>query len=913
MYFTREATFAGPGLAGAFNTLRCFASDTAITTHQEHSRHDLATAWNARPTKTRTRCLTSRIRGTKDQVMVPRLRRSVVLYIAMTCCLLGVPLGTSGQDGAHTFGNPSLWQWPPTRHYHVEHYELNLRFNQPKAEVLGNELITLLPLDRHLQQFYLDSSGLQIDSVTLELPRSKSIRLTYRTEGARLWIILDHVYENTSALQVRVLYHGFPRAGLYFTRATLSYPDAPQEIFSQGEPEFNHYWFPCWDYPNDMATSETVTTVPEGQTVVSNGRLVKVTHSGGYATYDWIESVPHSSYLTSLAVGPWRKVSDRYKDRAVDYYVPKSVSEATARRSFHLTPDMIGFFSRATGVDYPYEKYAQTTVHDFPFGGQENVSATTLREETLHDSRAEQDYPSTLLVAHELGQHWFGDYVQGSDWANIWLNEGFATYLTALYTQYHEGNDAYRFEIYNDQRAEQDQDRDEYRRPIVDRHYSDPTQMFDKITHEKGASVLEMLRFVLGGSDAASRPASPDEPLFRALHRYLITHKAQSADTAELIEAIEASTGQNLEWFFREWVFMAGHPEYRVEATFDSIKRIERLVITQTQQIDSQTPLFDMPVELVFYGADGECKSVQVRDNLQRQEFDVPLDFEPMWVDFDPDDVIDKTVRFEQPLESLISEAEHDPSMMSRLWAVQQIGAMTNANSNSRVAALAHALTSDRFYGVRSAAAVGLGNIGTDQAKLVLLSSLSQSDSRVRAEVVAALGSFATDPAVYSALVNALDSDLSYAVESAAAQQIGRSGLPQAFDVLKSMVVAKPEVHVMMGALSGLAATGDPRAPETLLGYAEPGIPERIRLSALDALIELKTVIKGDYSRELLEVVRAALNDPFSPLVEKGQELVGEFYLSEFEPNIEREARLAPTNMQREAAARILAQLHDGR
>src|ERR1700733_136610 len=636
--------------------------------------------------------------------MEPRLKSSVGLYIAMTCCLLGAPLGMSGQDGARIFGNPSVSHWPPARHYHVEHYKLNLRFNQSKAEVLGNELITLLPFDRRFQQFYLDSSELQIDSVTLELPRSKSIRLTYRIDGARLWVILDHVYDNSSTLQVRILYHGFPRAGLYFTRATPSYPEAPQEIFTQGEPEFNHYWFPCWDYPNDMATSETVTTVPEGQTVVSNGRLVKVTHSGGNATYDWIESVPHSSYLTSIAVGPWRKVSDRYKHKPVDYYVPQSVTEATARRSFHLTPDMIGFFSRATGVDYPYEKYAQTTVHDFPFGGQENVSATTLREETLHDSRAEQDYPSTLLVAHELGQHWFGDYVQGRDWANIWLNEGFATYLTALYTQYHEGNDAYRFEIYNDQLAEQTQDRDEYRRPIVDRHYSDPMQMFDKITHEKGAAVLEMLRFVLGGPDAASRPASPDEPLFRALHRYLITHKAQSADTAELIEAIRASTGQNLQWFFNEWVFMAGHPEYHVEAAFDSIKRMEKLTITQTQQVDSQTPVFDMPVELVFYGADGECKYVQVRDNLQRQEFDISLNFEPKWVDFDPDDLIDKIVRFEQPLESLISEAEHDPSMMSRLWAVQQIGAKTNADSNSRIAALTHVLTSDRFYGVRSAA-----------------------------------------------------------------------------------------------------------------------------------------------------------------------------------------------------------------
>ena len=200
---------------------------------------------------------------------------------------------------------------------------------------------------------------------------------------------------------------------------------------------------------------------------------------------------------------PWdlgAKLADKYEDKPVDYYVPDNVDEATARRSFHLTPDMIGFFSRATGVDYPYEQYAQTTVHNFIFGGQENVSATTLTESTLHDERADPDYPSTELVSHELGQHWFGDLVQGRDWANIWLNEGFATYLSALYTQHHEGNDAYRFEIYNDQLAEQTQDRDDYRRPIVDRHYADPMDMFDAITHEKGAAVLDMLRYVIDGA-----------------------------------------------------------------------------------------------------------------------------------------------------------------------------------------------------------------------------------------------------------------------------------------------------------------------------------------------------------------------------------------------------------------------------
>ena len=640
-----------------------------------------------------------------------RLRGQIrsILLIFVGSAVLSMSGGAAGQGHAHVFGDPNVWRWTPSRTYHVENYKLALHFDEPKGEVFGNEVVTLRPFQPHFQKFYLNSSELTIDSVNLEKANGAAVKLIYAAQDPRLWITLDHDYDATNTIKVRIVYHGFPRTGLFFVNPTPSYPNWPQEVYSQGEPELNHYWFPCWDYPNDMATSETVTTVPDGQTVVSNGKLVNVTRSAGQVTYDWVESIPHSSYLISLAVGPWHKFSDKYKDKPVDYYVPDTVDEATARRSFHLTPDMIDFFSRATGVDYPYEQYAQTAVQNYIFGGQENVSATTLTEWTLHDERADQDYPSTLLVAHELGQHWFGDYVQGRDWANIWLNEGFATYLTALYTQHHEGNDAYRFEIYKDQLAEQREDRDNYRRPIVDRHYADPLDMLDATTHEKGAAVLDMLRYVVDGAEATSHPASQDEVLFRALHHYLVTHHAQSADTPELIESLRTITGQELDWFFREWVFMAGHPDYSVEASYDEERKIEKVTVVQTQQIDAMTPLFDMPIELAFYGANGERKKIQVRDNLQRQKFETPLDFEPQWVDFDPDDFIDKTVQFDKPVNMLIAEADKDPSMMSRLWAVQQLGSTTLADPDARVEALAQVLGNEVFYGVRAAAATSLG------------------------------------------------------------------------------------------------------------------------------------------------------------------------------------------------------------
>ena len=825
-----------------------------------------------------------------------------------------VPLVILAASGAasssHTFGNPEVWQWPPSRTYHVENYKLKLKFDEARGEVLGDETITLRPFIEHFRKFYLDSSELTIDSVTLDETHAAPIQLTYAAEDQHLSITLDRDYDRAGAIHLRIVYHGFPRTGLFFVNPTPSYPNWPHEVFSQGETEFNHFWFPCWDYPNDMATSETITTVPEGQTVVSNGKLVKVTHAAGEATYDWVESIPHSSYLISVAVGPFRKFTDQYEGKPVDYYVPTTVDEATARRSFHLTPDMIGFFSRFTGVDYPYEQYAQTTVQNFIFGGQENVSATTLTDSTLHDERADPDYPSTNLVSHELGQHWFGDYVQGRDWANIWLNEGFATYLEALYTQHHAGYDDYRLAIYNDQLAEQAEDRDSYRRPIVDRHYTDPMDMIDVTTHEKGAAVLDMLRYLLDGPEAASHPASQNELFFQALHHYLIRHHAQGADTADLIDALQSTTGQELGWFFEQWVFMAGRPDYRVEARYDGVEKTERVTIAQTQRVDRETPLFDMPIDLAFYGANGERKQIQVRDHGQQQEFNIPLEFEPQWVDFDPDDFIDKTLQFDESVEALTAQAEKDPSMMSRLWAVQQLGRATPANADARVEALTQILSADRFYAVRAAAAMSLGGIGGERAKWALLSAARQSDNRVRTAAIAALAAFASDRAVYSVLVNALQHDPSYAVARAAATNLGKSGAAQAFDVLQAEALAKPEIHVMQATLNALAATRDPRAVEVLLAKAKPGVPERVRLSALAGLEGLKEAAAQDHAQELIEVVQAALDDPFYPVQEIAEELVGVFHLTQFEARIVDQARGAPMAMEREAARKVLEQLH---
>lgn len=853
---------------------------------------------------------TQAVRDAIPTASVRRARRTgdARLCIALACGLLCVAAGARA-SAAPVFGDPAVSHHAPQRTYHVVNYRLALHFDQAKGEVAGSEDVLLRPLRAGFQNLQLDSSELTIERVTRAAANGRAVPLTFKVGGGHLRITLDRSYGRGETVRVRVRYHGFPRAGLYFVTPNRDYPRWPTEIWSQGEPELNHFWFPCWDHPNDMSSSETVLTVPADQVALSNGRLRSVTRRAGQVTYDWVESIPHSSYLTSIAIGPWHEVGDHAGKLPVDYYLPPGVSEAATRRSFRLTPDMITFFSRAVGVPYPYEKYDQVVVVNYFFGGMENVSLTTLTDATLHGARAEPDYPSQGLVAHELGQHWFGDLVQGRDWADIWLNEGFATYMEALYTQFHQGNDAFRAQMLQDQRLAQEQDREDYVRPIVDTHYRYPLQMFDSITHEKGAAVLDMLRNVLDGQAAAARPASQSELFFRALGAYLKTYHAQAVDTSALVSILERTTGRDLKWFFDEWVYGAGCPHYLVTARYDAGAKLERVTVVQTQDTAGVPRAFVMPIELAFHGADGKSRRLRIEDRTRAQEFEIPLAFTPQWVDFDPDDVIEKDLVFEQPLDALVAASARDPVAMSRLSAVDGLAQIRGSGVGAAVAALTHVLDSDPFYAVRAAAASSLARLHTESARAALLKALGQPDSRVRVAVVKGLASFTRDQSAYHALTAALRNDRSFAVQAAAATGLGADGALGAFDVLRAEAARQDEVHVMQGVFAGLVATRDPRALGPLLADAHPGVPERLRVQALKALAGASGFVPAAAKSTVAAAVRGALDDPTLFIRQAGEGLAGAYGLEEFEGEIETLARTAPTAFERDAAGAALQEL----
>jgi aminopeptidase N len=217
----------------------------------------------------------------------------------------------------------------------------------------------------------------------------------------------------------------------------------------------------------------------------------------------------------------------------------------------------------------------------------EHTSATTLTLRTLHDERAHLDMQSDGLVAHELAHQWWGDLLTCKDWAEIWLNESFATYFTTLWFEKDRGWDEATWERHREAVEYKGEDKDRYRRPIVTYRYPSSDSMFDSHSYPKGGRVLHMLRFVLG-----------DDGFWRTMRQYAHANEYDVVETADLRDAVYYATGQGLGWFFDQWVHHGGHPQYKVRYVYDNRDRVIRMTVEQTQEVDSVTPLFRMPVEI---------------------------------------------------------------------------------------------------------------------------------------------------------------------------------------------------------------------------------------------------------------------------------------------------------------------------
>jgi len=843
-------------------------------------------------------------------------RTTANILVCFASLLLSVNI-VNGQAQPQTTGTPApvarrvtgppfpTPRYIPPHSYDQRNIKLDLRFDWEKEEAIGTETITLAPTIKDLRRVDLDAAFMTFASATLA--NGPALKFDYDATKETLSVLLDRAYQPNEELTIVISYHTnkppvervaqLGGGGLTFIKPRPDDPTRPKQIWTQGESEANHFWFPSFDHPNDFVTTEIVATVEKPLTVVSNGALLSVKeNTDGTRTFDWKIDQPHATYLTSLIVGEYVAVSGDYAGVPITTNVyPNEVAEGkvTAAR----LPEMVKFFSEKTGVKYPYAKYAQTTVRDFG-GGMENISATTQTDNMIHDARTELDQNSDGLQSHELAHQWFGDYVTCRSWSDIWLNESFATYFQAMWDEYKLGHEDF---LYADVKANQEQYYAAWargqRRPIVTKNYANPDAVFDTYAYPRGGAVLHMLRTFLG-----------DDNWWRSLNHYLTKYAHQPVETAQLRIAIEETTGQPMDWFFDEWVYKMGHPVFRVIQDYDAANKLLTLKVRQEQRPDpeSQYPqagFFQTPVDIeIMTAANRRVDRVQI-EAKEEQTFKFSVDSEPLLVNFDNEGTLIKEVVFVKTTGQLIYQLQNDRDPLGRIWASSQLSARMRddktgaADKDAIVKSLSRAATSDPFWGARVEALVTLN--GVKEARDALLAATKDPDARVRARAVGAL-SATKDPSLANTYVQLL-SDQSYAVIRASASALGQTKSATAYDPLVKLLDSPSwRDTIRASGLTGLAALGDKRALEYGLKYSTGENQIGVRTAALSvlgatgkgdprALAPLSKALNEALERRSFQLVTAA----GEALVNLGDER-GLASLDEFAKRVAGSPQLAP-------------------
>jgi aminopeptidase N len=516
---------------------------------------------------------------------------------------------------------PARWRRAVSDSFDVLHYDLRLAVDFPTETIQGRVTVTGRSVVALQDTVLLD---LTTDLTVTGVERA-GVPLEFAHEGDVLAIALDHPFAMGETWSVEVSYEGPPRhAGADGMRFAF-HGDGVPIVSTLSEPWYARWWWPCKDVPDDKATVDLWVTVPDTMVVASNGELVEVlpgswkapsagsgADAAGVLTYHWSESYPISTYLVSVAATNYEVLEDEYVTAAQDtvpvlhFVYPEKVTEA--QEDFSVTVPMMEAFAGLFG-EYPFvaEKYGHAL---FPWGGAMEHQTCT----TYGDVLVQGNHTYDWVVAHELAHQWWGDLVTLGTWADIWLNEGFASYSEALWVETQGG-----FWALHDYM--QGMDYGEFPGSIYD-----PDQLFNATVYKKGAWALHMLRHVVG-----------DTTFFAILRDWAVTYAYDNATTADFQALCEAHYGASLGWFFQEWVYGTRRPHY--EVWWEPVAETEeiRLVVNQIQ---TDTGLFTMPVDVGIVSLAGDTAVAVVWDSLETQEFLLPAQGPVVEVLFDPYDWI---------------------------------------------------------------------------------------------------------------------------------------------------------------------------------------------------------------------------------------------------------------------------------
>lgn len=705
---------------------------------------------------------------------------------------------------------------PSERKVHdLLHMRLDLSFNWDSTQLNGIAQLKLKPYFYPSDRLILDAKGMDIHSLKLYTD-SVQIDLEYEYDDRYLDVHLDKTYSRFESYELIIDYTAKPNdlpkggsaaitseIGLYFINPDSLEADKPTQIWTQGETESSSCWFPTIDSPNERMTQELFITVDERYKTVSNGELVYSNYNAdGTRTDYWNQTLPHAPYLTMMAVGDFARAIDQWENSKgelipVTYYVEKEYGQ-DAFKIFGNTPEMMSYYSRILKLDYPWDKYAQIVVRDYVSGAMENTSATIFGDFVQRSSRELLDGNYEDVIAHELFHHWFGDFVTCESWANLPLNESFATYGEYLWFEHKYGKDAAEHHGYESLLGYFSEARLK-NVDLIRFDYVDKEDMFDAHSYNKGGRVLHMLRDLVG-----------DSAFFESLNVYLTDNALEDVEIHHLRLAFEKVTGQDMNWFFNQWFLNSGHPQLEISYFFDE-ERGQQVLVRQTQDLDAYG-VFDLPLNIHLHSG-GETLEAYEFMTEPEEVFSYPLEQPVDWINVDADHVLLAQVKDNRPVEWWTLQFRQARNYLDRLLALQEWGSVvTDTLTPITIEAL-----DDPFWNIRMTALNQIElSYDLPQEVYSKLLGLAKADEKtqVRGKALMLLANFFPEQIPHDLLVDAITKEQSYVVMASGLDALSIVDPDKALELAKSLEDEKNyAIQSALGRLYGSSA--DPE----YLGY----------------------------------------------------------------------------------------------
>ncbi len=608
----------------------------------------------------------------------------------------------------------------------ITHTRLEIKPFFEKRSIYGKAFLNIKPYNKPLEKFELDAKGMKIRQVYV-VNSAGFIPVDFDYDNWKISIELNRVYKVDEQFTIFIEYTAHPYQleekginlsagrGMYFIDPMDKNPYKDMQLWTSGETNANSVWFPTVDAPNERFTQEIYLTVDQTLHTLSNGILEKtVINNDGTKTDYWKQDKSHAPYLAMIVVGKFFVTLDDWGPLKVSYYTNQKYNE-DVRKIFGQTPYMMSYFSNLFGVDFPWEKYAQVVVHDFNAAAMENTSAVTFYDAYHADRYDVLDKNYDDVIAHEIVHQWFGNYVTCESWANLTLNEAFATYGEVLWYEYKYGKDeADKLNHYNLNRYFIEENTKS--EPLIQYFYEDAdNDLFDSHRYEKGARVVHMLRDYLG-----------DETFFGGIKYYLKKHHHQPVEIHDLRMAFEHFTGEDLVWFFDQWFMQAGHPIVEVKQQYNENKKELSIELVQTQKTKNDYP-FIFPLTIDVY-ENGEAKRKEVWVDDWKEKFTFKVSETPKLVNIDAKKVMLWELIQDKSMKELTYQFFNAPHYLDRLEALEELRENQDKNDARKVylAALKGPFWAIREFAVKE---IDLKHYVSNELAISQLKTLALSDS----------------------------------------------------------------------------------------------------------------------------------------------------------------------------------------